>query len=86
VDIPIALAADFILNLASESEEESSNDDEGIIATLATDVIVRKKTIDDVITRKQMTAWNFILYKNMYFYKLKLTCPKIFLKKILFHF
>jgi hypothetical protein len=42
VDIPIALAADFILNLASESEEESSNDDEGIIATLAT-VIVRKK-------------------------------------------
>jgi hypothetical protein len=62
VDIPIALAADFILNLASESEEESSNDDEGIIATLATDVIVRKKTIDDVITRKQMTAWNFILY------------------------
>jgi hypothetical protein len=49
------------LNLASESEEESSNDDEGIIATLAT-VIVRKKTIDDVITRKQMTAWNFILY------------------------
>jgi hypothetical protein len=62
MDIPIALAADFILNLASESEEESSNDDEGIIATLATDVIVRKKTIDDVITRKQMTAWNFILY------------------------
>jgi hypothetical protein len=60
--LPIALAADFILNLASESEEESSNDDEGIIATLATDVIVRKKTIDDVITRKQMTAWNFILY------------------------
>jgi hypothetical protein len=59
--LPIALAADFILNLASESEEESSNDDEGIIATLAT-VIVRKKTIDDVITRKQMTAWNFILY------------------------
>jgi hypothetical protein len=59
--LPIALAADFILNLASESEEESSNDDEGIIATLAT-VIVRKKTIDDLITRKQMTAWNFILY------------------------
>jgi hypothetical protein len=59
--LPIALAADFILNLASESGEESSNDDEGIIATLAT-VIVRKKTIDDVITRKQMTAWNFILY------------------------
>jgi ADP-ribosylglycohydrolase len=40
--LPIALAADFILNLASESEEESSNDDEEIIATLAT-VIVRKK-------------------------------------------
>jgi hypothetical protein len=59
--LPIALAADFILNLASESEEESSNDDEGIIATLAT-VIVRKKTIDDVLTRNQMTAWNFILY------------------------
>jgi hypothetical protein len=53
--LPIALAADFILNLASESEGESSNDDEEIIATLAT-VIVRKKTIDDVITRKQMTA------------------------------
>jgi hypothetical protein len=40
--LSIALAADFILNLASESEEESSNDDEEIIATLAT-VIVRKK-------------------------------------------
>jgi hypothetical protein len=59
--LPIALAADFILNLASESGEESSNDDEEIIATSAT-VIVRKKTIDDLITRKQMTAWNFILY------------------------
>jgi hypothetical protein len=41
--LSIALAADFILNLASESEEESnSNDDEEIIATLAT-VTVRKK-------------------------------------------
>jgi ADP-ribosylglycohydrolase len=40
--LSIALAADFILNLASGSEEESSNDDEEIIATLAT-VIVRKK-------------------------------------------
>jgi hypothetical protein len=37
--LPIALAADFILNLASESEEESNDDDEEIIAT----VIVRKK-------------------------------------------
>jgi hypothetical protein len=24
--------------------------------------VSKKKTIDDVITRKQMTAWNFILY------------------------
>jgi hypothetical protein len=30
-----------------------------------------------------MTAWNPILYQNMYFYKLKLTRPKIFLKKTL---
>jgi hypothetical protein len=45
-----------------------------------------KKSIDDVITRKQMTACNFILYQNMYFYKLKLPCPKIFLKTILFNF
>jgi ADP-ribosylglycohydrolase len=40
--LSIALAADFILNLAFESVEESSNDDEEIITTLAT-VIVRKK-------------------------------------------
>jgi hypothetical protein len=40
-----------------------------------------KKNIGDVITGKQMTSWNFIWYKNVYFYKLKLTCPKIFLKK-----
>jgi hypothetical protein len=35
------------------------------------------KNIDDVITRKQMTAWNSVWYLNMYFYKLKLTRLKI---------
>jgi hypothetical protein len=50
---------------------------------------LRKKIINlekiNFITNKNKSAWNFLWYQNMYFYKLKLTCPKIFLKKILFN-
>jgi hypothetical protein len=31
-----------------------------------------KKNIDDVIFRKQMTAWNSVWYQNMYFFPYRL--------------
>jgi hypothetical protein len=43
-------------------------------------------SVGGVITRKQVTAWNFLWYWDMYFCRLKLTCPGIFLKRGLFGF